>query len=357
MTQQDKPASSNENREIVPYNSSIVRRGLELISSIDPEGLRLAQYLAPLKSFSVLSANYSSLWSHYILRSISPWFPLKTLKEASNGIEALLEAEELNPSLILVTPTLISSTGMDLVKAIRAKKFPAKVILINIREDYWEDMTSSQEELMALEALASGVDEFLPLSWTPALLVNSIRKQFDLGPVRAELIPPLEWAPEKLADIVRRSFGSYSISPSPFDHPTEQIKASLIYSVSEVLDHIHTRAIPSCRVNDQEIALHYYYDDRTRDTTSEAKQISECPDLLSNLVIRPISKLILSRDNTLSPEIRLVIKVTIKLNDAATMDIFSWQISDIYKHKEVFLNGRMQSIQDLAEIQHLPRNA
>jgi CheY-like chemotaxis protein len=267
--------------------------------------MQSAPYLASSKAFSVLSVNCSGIRSRFILRHISPWFPIKTVTEASSGPEALLEYETLRPDLVLTCQSLAGFTGIDLARAIRSRTTPTKIVM------------ASTQEYCIQEALEAGVNEFVLLPPSPGELENAVRRPFGLEPIRGEI--------PKVAS------------------PAEDVDA-LIEPLDRLLKaKFQLPATLSVTQTDHEIVLHIFRDVDDAQTEVDFNSLLDYASWIP-ILIPPVCGLILSKPYSFKPGFSLRLHVTVETAPALNMERFSWFLADIYSHRRDFLEGRMETI-------------
>jgi CheY-like chemotaxis protein len=322
MTEKFKPPSPDENKNIVPYNSSIVRRGLELIAPIESSVVLQPNSLITQKSHKVLSVNCSGLRSHFMLETIIPWLPIATLMEASSGPEAWLEINADPPDLVLTCRKLPGFSGVHLAGAIQKLKLPCQVVIAS---------TEYAPVLKMREAFVAGARDYLRLPISDEELINAVRRPLGL--------PAVQNVQKK------------HIDPNNDDILIKPLEKLLTPKLRNEFDLSVTQ-------NNQEIALHlYYFDD-----IGGYKQMSETDPLfyygslytpLIPVLVSSACELILPKISSFPPGFRLRLKWTMMTPSFLNMIGFSWLLSDMYLNEADFLTGRLDMIMELAQRNHL----
>jgi len=86
--------------------------------------------------------------------------------EASNGIDAVRKAQELEPDLILLDLNMPGMNGIETIRALRNADVDSRILLFTV----------SDSEFDVLSAFREGADGYLLKDVEPEALINSIKK-------------------------------------------------------------------------------------------------------------------------------------------------------------------------------------
>jgi YesN/AraC family two-component response regulator len=93
---------------------------------------------------------------------IGAWYPGTQIHEAANGVEAVTQAEEFQPDLVLMDVRMPKMDGLEALKVVKAKQQQIKVILLSMYPEH------------EAEALATGADAFVSKSESPEKLRKAL---------------------------------------------------------------------------------------------------------------------------------------------------------------------------------------
>lgn len=93
---------------------------------------------------------------------LKAWYQIVQVREAADGFEAVQQAEEFQPDLILMDARMPKMNGLQVVRYIRAKSPHIKIIVLSMYPD------------VKSEALAAGADAFVSKSDPPEVLRKTI---------------------------------------------------------------------------------------------------------------------------------------------------------------------------------------
>ena len=88
------------------------------------------------------------------------------VEEAGNGQEAVEKYEALHPACVLMDITMPEMSGLDALKAIKAKDPNAKVIMVS----------ALGQQAMVIQAIQEGARDFIVKPYEPARVLTSLSK-------------------------------------------------------------------------------------------------------------------------------------------------------------------------------------
>lgn len=91
---------------------------------------------------------------------------INAIGDASNGREALIIAQELEPDLILLDLNMPDMNGIETIKAMRSADIDSRILLFTVSDD----------QLDVIEAFRAGADGYLLKDLEPEELVSNILK-------------------------------------------------------------------------------------------------------------------------------------------------------------------------------------
>jgi DNA-binding NarL/FixJ family response regulator len=118
-----------------------------------------------MKPASVLIVDDHALFRHGVRTTIERDGDLQVVGEATDGGEALAQARQLHPDLILMDISMPNCSGLEAVRAIKCELPRCKVIMLTVH--------SNRENL--LEAIKSGAEGFLSKNVRAEVLLSSLR--------------------------------------------------------------------------------------------------------------------------------------------------------------------------------------
>ena len=116
----------------------------------------------------VLIADDASFMRQMIREIIEPE-GYEVVGEATNGIEAVDQYEELAPDLVTMDIVMPKRSGIDAVKGILAKHPEAKVIMCS----------ALGQETLVMEALQAGARDFIVKPFKPDNVLATLKKILD----------------------------------------------------------------------------------------------------------------------------------------------------------------------------------
>ena len=96
------------------------------------------------------------------------WFSLEQVREASDGTEAVQQAGEFQPDLILMEVRMPTLSGLEATRQIKARWPQIKIVILSLYTDYRE---------LAMEV---GADGFMCKSEPPEILHDLLKKLLGL---------------------------------------------------------------------------------------------------------------------------------------------------------------------------------
>jgi two-component system chemotaxis response regulator CheY len=88
------------------------------------------------------------------------------IHEAVNGRDAITKYEEIHPDLVTMDITMPEMSGLDALRAIRAKDPAARVLIVS----------AMGQQRMIVEALESGAMDFLVKPFQPTKVLETVKK-------------------------------------------------------------------------------------------------------------------------------------------------------------------------------------
>jgi DNA-binding NarL/FixJ family response regulator len=124
----------------------------------------------PMSMIRVMVVDDSEPWREFVLSSLRPAKTLRVVYEASDGLEAVLKAEELKPDLILLDIGLPSLNGIEAARRILLRASQSKILFMSQESDpevvqaalsaggrgYIVKSHAGSEMLAAIEAVVRG---------------------------------------------------------------------------------------------------------------------------------------------------------------------------------------------------------
>ncbi len=118
-----------------------------------------------MKEIKVLIADDHAVLRAGLTKLLNAEPDIEVIGEASNGTDAVTKTGELSPNVLLLDITMPGMSGIDVVKAIKAKNLPASVLVLTMHED----------EGYLREALKAGVMGYIPKKAADTELISAIR--------------------------------------------------------------------------------------------------------------------------------------------------------------------------------------
>jgi DNA-binding NarL/FixJ family response regulator len=103
-------------------------------------------------------------WRRYVSSTLHRDPRLQTIHEASDGLDAVLKAQELQPDLILLDISLPTLNGIEVARQIRERLPKAKILFVS--QDSYLDVEQ--------EALGTGASGYLVKGATSSELLNAV---------------------------------------------------------------------------------------------------------------------------------------------------------------------------------------
>ena len=113
----------------------------------------------------VLIADDASFMRQMIREIIEPE-GYEVVGEATNGIEAVEQFEQLNPDIVTMDIVMPKRSGIDAVKGILAKHPDAKVVMCS----------ALGQETLVMEALQAGARDFIVKPFKPDSMISTLAK-------------------------------------------------------------------------------------------------------------------------------------------------------------------------------------
>jgi len=113
----------------------------------------------------VLIADDASFMRQMIREIIEPE-GYEVVGEATNGIEAVEQFEELHPDIVTMDIVMPKRSGIDAVKGILAKHPDAKVVMCS----------ALGQETLVMEALQAGARDFIVKPFKPDSVISTLAK-------------------------------------------------------------------------------------------------------------------------------------------------------------------------------------
>ena len=116
----------------------------------------------------VLIADDASFMRQMIREIIEPE-GYEVVGEATNGIEAVEQFEELQPDLVTMDIVMPKRSGIDAVKGILAEDPQAKVVMCS----------ALGQETLVTEAIQAGAKDFIVKPFKPDAVISTLAKVFE----------------------------------------------------------------------------------------------------------------------------------------------------------------------------------
>ncbi|HEM45736.1 MAG TPA: response regulator [Alphaproteobacteria bacterium] len=116
----------------------------------------------------VLIADDASFMRQMIREIIEPE-GYEVVGEATNGIEAVEQFEELSPDLVTMDIVMPKRSGIDAVKGILAKHSDARIVMCS----------ALGQETLVMEALQAGARDFIVKPFKPDNVLATLKKILD----------------------------------------------------------------------------------------------------------------------------------------------------------------------------------
>ena len=113
----------------------------------------------------VLIADDASFMRQMIREIIEPE-GYEVVGEATNGIEAVEQFEQLNPDIVTMDIVMPKRSGIDAVKGILAKHADAKIVMCS----------ALGQETLVMEALQAGARDFIVKPFKPDSVISTLQK-------------------------------------------------------------------------------------------------------------------------------------------------------------------------------------
>jgi len=113
----------------------------------------------------VLIADDASFMRQMIREIIEPE-GYEVVGEATNGIEAVEQFEELHPDIVTMDIVMPKRSGIDAVKGILAKHPDAKIVMCS----------ALGQETLVMEALQAGARDFIVKPFKPDSVISTLSK-------------------------------------------------------------------------------------------------------------------------------------------------------------------------------------
>lgn len=151
--------------------------------------------MSEAKRMRVLIADDHPLFREGVARLISEQTDMEVVGEASDGLEALVKARELQPDLILLDITMPGSDGLEATRLIKAELPETRIIILTQRD----------EGETLFEAIRSGAQGYLLKTLRSQQLLDGLRSVMtggaSISPVMAKhLMEELRHASQATAE-------------------------------------------------------------------------------------------------------------------------------------------------------------